>query len=132
MPLNNPPQQRKYPGEGPQKCNPEQDARAPLFSNAVDPPPQRPWPTTSDEGKSAPHPASPVDRKLHTSWMVVVEQNKVVGCFSAHDYRERNELMRLTVANSQARIYEAVTTTAHAPAIGASVDPAALGWKQIG
>jgi hypothetical protein len=50
------PDQRHYPGETGQKCNPERDAAKPLFANQIDPPPERPWPATSDEGYSVPPP----------------------------------------------------------------------------
>jgi hypothetical protein len=59
MSSTNGPDQRHYPGEGHGKCNPERDAAPPLFPNQVDPPPQHPWPATSDEGNTVPPPRMP-------------------------------------------------------------------------
>lgn len=53
------PDQRQYPGEGHGKCNPKRDAAPPLFPNQADPPPERPWPATSDEGYTVPPPRIP-------------------------------------------------------------------------
>ena len=57
------PAQRQYPGEGHAKCNPQRDATPPRFPNQADPPPQHPWPSTSDEGNSVPPPRPPARRE---------------------------------------------------------------------
>ena len=44
-----PPQQEADPRERRDKASPQQSERKPLFPNQVDPPPQRPYPATSDE-----------------------------------------------------------------------------------
>lgn len=43
------PQQEADPRERRDKAAPHQNERKPLFPNQVDPPPQRPYPATSDE-----------------------------------------------------------------------------------
>ena len=51
------PQQENDPRERRDKAAPPSKDRKPLFPNQQDPPPQRPWPATSDEGNSVPPPA---------------------------------------------------------------------------
>lgn len=54
--MNTTPQQRNHPGESGRKCSPNRVEEKPLFANQVDPPPQRPWAATSDEGNTSPPP----------------------------------------------------------------------------
>lgn len=50
------PQQLQDTGERREKCTPPRLDERVLFPNQSDPPPQRPWPATSDEGNSVPPP----------------------------------------------------------------------------
>ncbi len=52
------PQQDADPRERRDKAAPRTDIRKPMFPNQADPPPQRPYPATSDE----PTPATPPKR----------------------------------------------------------------------
>lgn len=134
-----PPHQRQHPGEGHGKCNPERDARAPLFPNQADPPPERPWPATSDEGNSVPAPR-PQDPPEDTSadhaprsWTVVVEGDKIVGRYDEQEAHTAGaDVSRFTSAGAHVDIYEVDVREWQPPRVGERVDPMALGWVKVG
>lgn len=131
------PQQRQHPGEGHEKCNPERDARAPMFPNQVDPPPERPWPATSDEGNSVPAPRPQRSSDVTSAdeaprpWTVVVEGDKIVGRYREQDAHTAGaDVARLTSAGAHVDSYEAGACPP--PQVGERVDPIALGWVKVG
>lgn len=132
-----PPQQRQYPGEGAGKCNPERDARPPMFPNQADPPPQRPWPATADEGNSVPAPAvprpagDPGGDDGAQPWTVLVEGGQVVGVYRAQDaLRGGIDVTRTRLED--VAMYEIRVREGQTPRVGETVDPAAAGWARVG
>lgn len=153
------PQQRQHPGEGHGKCNPERDARPPMFPNQADPPPQRPWPATSDEGNTVPAPAQKkmagtgVDENersatcgggpagatitsaddVHRPWTVMVEDGRIVGRYRAEDAHEAGrDATRITLGGAHLDVYEVDARECLPPPVGERVDPVALGWVRVG
>ena len=129
------PQQRQHAGEGAGKCNPERDARPPMFPNQVDPPPQRPWPATSDEGNSVPDPkpqrSSPIAsaEDVKRPWTVLVESGKIVGRYRAEDtHTAGTDATHITLGGAQVDVYEVDGRECQPPQVGELVDPVALGW----
>lgn len=151
------PQQREHPGEGHGKRNPQRDARSPMFPNQEDPPSERPWPATSDEGNTVPAPAQQQERAsrmdeieeptagggqvnadttasdLQRPWTVLVDTGKVVARYRADDTHVVSRgVTRINLGEATIDVYEVDARNGEPPEVGEPVDPTALGWVRAG
>ena len=136
------PQQRQHPGEGYAKCNPERDARPPLFPNQSDPPPENPVHQQSgagvDENERPVAGGGPAHGTVTSAddvqrpWTVMVDDGRIVGRYRAEDTHEAGrDATRITLGGAQIDVYEVDARECLPPQVGEQVDPLALGWVKV-